>query len=428
MTKEKVNINFTVFVAALGYFVDIFDLTLFGVLRVSSLKDLNLAPDQITNVGLNILSIQMLGMLIGGILWGIIGDKIGRKFAMFGSILTFSLANIANAFILDVNQYTILRFIAGIGLAGQLGSAITLVSELAEKEKRGYYNTIIAALGLLGAIFASLLSFILHWRTMYFIGGVLGLVLLLLRYNTLESEIFKEKNKIYKKESLLNKIKNLNEFFGYIKNMFMISMSYKYIKNMFMIFIRYIIILVLGIPIWFVFSILLTFSPEVSQAINKGFIANPAISLMLGYIGVSLGDILAGIMSQKLKSRKKPIFVFLILLSINILLYIHMSHNLMIFYFFNLTLGILSGYWVLFLTIGAEEFGTNIRSTVVNTLPNFVRGSVFLIVIIFKSLKDVLGFINSILIIGFFFIILAMISLIFIRETFARDLNFFEEI
>jgi MFS family permease len=415
MTKKKVNINFTVFVAALGYFVDIFDLTLFGVLRVSSLKDLNLTPEQITNVGLNILSIQMLGMLIGGILWGIIGDKIGRKFAMFGSILTFSLANIANAFILNVNQYTILRFIAGIGLSGQLGSAITLVSELAEKEKRGYYNTIIAALGLLGAIFASLLSFIFHWRIMYLIGGVLGLILLLLRYNTLESEIFKEKDKIHKKESLLNKMKNLNEFF-------------EYIKNMFIIFIRYIRILVLGIPIWFVFSILLTFSPEVSQAINKGFIANPAISLMLGYVGVSFGDILAGIMSQKLKSRKKPIFVFLILLSINILLYIHISHNLMIFYFFNLTLGILSGYWVLFLTIGAEEFGTNIRSTVVNTLPNFVRGSVYLIVIIFKSLKDILGFINSTLIIGFFFIILAIISLIFIRETFARDLHFFEEI
>ncbi len=415
MTKEKVNINFTVFVAALGYFVDIFDLTLFGVLRVSSLKDLNLTPEQITNVGLNILSIQMLGMLIGGILWGIIGDKIGRKFAMFGSILTFSLANIANAFILDVNQYTILRFIAGIGLAGQLGSAITLVSELAEKEKRGYYNTIIAALGLLGAIFASLLSFIFHWRTMYFIGGVLGLLLLLLRYNTLESEIFKEKDKIYKKESLANKIKNLNEFF-------------EYIKNIFMIFIRYIRILAVGIPIWFVFSILLTFSLEVSQAINKGFTANPAISLMLGYVGVSLGDILAGIMSQKLKSRKKPIFIFLILLSINILLYIHMSHNLMVFYFFNLTLGILSGYWVLFLTIGAEEFGTNIRSTVVNTLPNFVRGSVYLIVLIFKSFKDILGFINSTLIIGFFFIILAIISLIFIRETFARDLHFFEEI
>lgn len=415
MTKEKVNINFTVFVAALGYFVDIFDLTLFGVLRVSSLKDLNLTPEQITNVGLNILSIQMLGMLIGGILWGIIGDKIGRKFAMFGSILTFSLANIANAFILDVNQYTILRFIAGIGLAGQLGSAITLVSELAEKEKRGYYNTIIAALGLLGAIFASLLSFIFHWRTMYLIGGVLGLILLLLRYNTLESEIFKEKDKIYKKESLANKIKNLNEFF-------------EYIKNIFMIFIRYIRILAVGIPIWFVFSILLTFSLEVSQAINKGFTANPAISLMLGYIGVSLGDILAGIVSQKLKSRKKPIFIFLILLSINILLYIHMSHNLMVFYFFNLTLGILSGYWVLFLTIGAEEFGTNIRSTVVNTLPNFVRGSVYLIVIIFKSIKDILGFINSTLIIGFFFIILAIISLIFIRETFARDLHFFEEI
>jgi len=415
MTKEKVNINFTVFVAALGYFVDIFDLTLFGVLRVSSLKDLNLTPEQITNVGLNILSIQMLGMLIGGILWGIIGDKIGRKFAMFGSILTFSLANIANAFILDVNQYTILRFIAGIGLAGQLGSAITLVSELAEKEKRGYYNTIIAALGLLGAIFASLLSFIFHWRTMYLIGGVLGLILLLLRYNTLESEIFKEKDKIYKKESLANKTKNLNEFF-------------EYIKNIFMIFIRYIRILAVGIPIWFVFSILLTFSLEVSQAINKGFTANPAISLMLGYVGVSLGDILAGIMSQKLKSRKKPIFIFLILLSINILLYIHMSYNLMIFYFFNLTLGILSGYWVLFLTIGAEEFGTNIRSTVVNTLPNFVRGSVYLIVLIFKSFKDTLGFINSTLIIGFFFIILAIISLIFIRETFARDLHFFEEI
>ncbi len=406
MKEQKNNINFTVFVASLGYFVDIFDLTLFGILRVSSLKDLNLNPDQITNIGLNILALQMLGMLIGGIVWGIIGDKIGRKFAMFGSILMFSLANILNAFITDVNQYTILRFIAGIGLAGQLGSAITLVSELAEKEKRGYYNAVIASLGLLGALFASLLSFFIHWRIMYLIGGILGLLLLLLRYNTLESEIFKKEQKEEEnipKGNIILLIKNFNTFFRYLK------------------------ILLIGIPIWFVFSILLTFSPEVSQAINKGYNANAAISLMLGYIGVSLGDILAGIISQKLKSRKKPIFIFLILLSITIILYIHISYNLMIFYLFNLVLGILSGYWVLFLTIGAEEFGTNIRSTVVNTLPNFVRGSVYLIVSIFKTIKDYLGFINATLIIGFFFIILAFISLIFIKETFAKDLNFYEK-
>ncbi len=405
MKNEKNNINFTVFVASLGYFVDIFDLTLFGILRVSSLEDLNLSPNEITNIGLNILAIQMLGMLIGGILWGIIGDKIGRKFAMFGSILMFSLANILNAFVIDTNQYTILRFIAGIGLAGQLGSAITLVSELAEKEKRGYYNAIIASLGLLGALFASLLSFLIHWRIMYFIGGVLGLLLLLLRYNTLESEIFKKE----KEEENIQK-----------GNIILL------IKN-FKTFLRYLNILLIGIPIWFVFSILLTFSPEVSQAINKGYTANAAISLMLGYIGVSLGDMLAGILSQKLKSRKKPIFIFLILLSITIILYIHISYNLIIFYLFNLVLGILSGYWVLFLTIGAEEFGTNIRSTVVNTLPNFVRGSVYLILSVFKTLKDNIGFINATLTIGFFFIILAFISLIFIKETFAKDLNFYEK-
>lgn len=259
-------------------------------------------------------------MLIGGILWGIIRDKIGRKFAMFGSILIFSLANIANSFIIDVNQYTILRFIAGIGLAGQLGSAITLVSEVAEKEKRGYYNAVIASLGILGAIFASLLSFVLHWRIMYFLGGILGLALLLLRYNTLESDLFQnQKNK----ENLKNKKSSLSistkYFLIYIKKIS--NLAYRYIK-----------ILLIGIPIWFVFSILLTFSPEVSQAINKGFTANAAISLMLGYIGVSFGDMLAGIISQKLKSRKKPIFIFLILLSITILLYIHLSYNLIIFY------------------------------------------------------------------------------------------------
>ncbi|MEO0143454.1 MAG: MFS transporter [candidate division WOR-3 bacterium] len=396
--------NLTVFVAAFGYFVDIFDLSLFGILRVQSLKELGYS-DKLLDYGILLLNFQMFGMLIGGIIWGIIGDKIGRKTILFGSILLFSIGNILNAFVSDIYQYAILRFITGIGLAGELGAAITLVSEILDKEIRGYGNTIIASFGLLGAVFASLMSDIFHWRIMYFIGGVLGILLFILRLKTIESSIFQRAKLLdVKRGDFIGIFTNLNRAFRYFR------------------------ILLLGLPIWFVFSILITFSPEVAKALNLNINVQASKSIMFAYFGISLGDMVCGILSQRLKSRKKPIYIFLILLFLTMIFYFYFNkNNYALFYFYNFLLGFFTGYWVLFLTMGAEQFGTNIRATVVTTLPNFIRGSVVIITFLFENLNKFFDFISSALILGSIIIIISFLILFKIEETFAKDLNFVEE-
>lgn len=424
--KKRDLINFTIFVAAFGYFVDIFDLSLFGIVRVQSLEELGYKNQEKINEFLNslgflgeffkglkfndfmsigalLLNLQMLGMLVGGIFWGILGDKVGRKFILFASILMFSIGNLLNAFVNDAFWYGVLRFVVGVGLAGELGAAVTLISEVIDKEKRGFANALMASFGLLGAVVASIISHFLHWRNMYIIGGLLGLFLLFFISKTVESEIFSKQEKDVSKGNFLILFSNLERFVRYLK------------------------VFLLGLPIWFVFSILITFSPEVGQAvgIEGGIVA--ANSIMLAYFGVSLGDMFAGILTQKLRSRKKAILFFYVLSIITILLYFFVNFNVYTFYFYNFVLGFASGYWILFLLVGAESFGTNIRSTVVNTLPNFVRGSVFIITSAFIYLKGIVGFVFSSILLTFVFFGLSIVSLMFIKETFARDLNFVEK-
>lgn len=417
--------NFTIFVGALGYFVDIFDLSLFGIVRVQSLEDLgyrdpekieqfltslgllgsllkSLGFNDFLSLGALLLNLQMIGMLVGGILWGIIGDKVGRKFALFASIFMFSLGNLINAFVSDAFYYGLIRFFVGVGLAGQLGAAVTLVSEVVDKDKRGYANAIMASFGLLGAVVASIMSHFLHWTTMYIIGSLLGFSLLFFISKTLESEIFTKQKDSSRKGNIL-----------------ILVSSFDKLK-------RYLQVFLLGLPIWFVFSILITFSPELGQSLGFKDKIIAANSIMLAYLGVSLGDFFAGILTQKLKSRKRALLFFYLSSIILILLYFYANINIYTFYFYNFLLGFASGYWILFLVVGAEMFGTNIRSTVVNTLPNFVRGAVFLITSLFIYLKSFLGFINSALILAILFFSLSILSMLLIQETFAKDLDFIE--
>jgi MFS family permease len=413
-----------VIVAALGYFVDIYDLLLFGVVRKKSLIALNIPEAQLFEQGEFLLRIQMAGLLIGGILWGILGDKRGRLSVLFGSILLYSLANIANGFVQDVNQYAVLRLIAGIGLAGELGAGITLVSESLPKQIRGYGTTIVASFGILGAVVAYFVSE-LHfgssfedWRICYFIGGVLGLLLLVMRVSIFESGIFlKTKDKEIERGNFLQLFSNKIRLKKLIGCVF------------------------IGLPLWFAIGILITFSPEFAKALNidEPIVAGKAI--MLSYLGLTVGDIASGMISQKFRNRKKVVAAFITLTLLFFILYLFMPvRTASFFYGVCFVLGIGIGYWALFVTIAAEQFGTNLRATVATSVPNFIRGTVIPLTLLFKFLRDAIsgsssdpiatnnGIIYGALIVGLLTIIIAYLSLFLIDETFGRDLNFEEEV
>ncbi|NPA34456.1 MAG: MFS transporter [Chlorobi bacterium] len=398
-------ITLPVIVSALGYFVDIFDLVLFGMLRIDSLRELGLSEEEILIQGENILSLQMLGFLLGGILWGILGDKLGRKQILFGSIALYSIANIANAFVTDIATYNVVRFFAGLGLAGELGAAVTLVSELLDKEIRGYGTMIVASVGLLGAVAAGLLANTFHWRVMYFIGGVLGLLLLVARAKVLESSMFeKAKAMSVKRGDFLSLFTSWNRFSRYIR------------------------VILVGVPIWYAVAILVMFSPEMARHLNVQGEVNVKWAIMWTYLGVAVGDVLSGTLSQLLRSRKKAVIVFLMFLSLTVASYL-LSKGLPVnlLYILMFLLGVGTGYWAVFITIAAELFGTNLRATVATTSPNFVRGSVALITPAFQFLREDFGMINAAAIIGFIVITLAFISILTLEETYGKDLDFVEQ-
>jgi putative MFS transporter len=409
MTTEvkKSTVVLTVVVAALGYFVDMYDLVLYGIVRISSLQGIGVLPNEMVDTGILILNMQMGGMLTGGIFWGILGDKKGRLSVLFGSIVIYSLANIANGFVVDVTQYSIIRFFAGFGLAGELGAAITLVSEILPTEKRGYGTTIVASVGIFGAVVAGILGDWLPWRTTYIIGGSLGLVLLLLRLKMLESGIF-------------NSIKSSNIKRG---NFLALFTSRK-------LFFKYINCILIGLPIWYSVGILITFSPEFAKVLEIDGHVSAGRAIMFTYIGITLGDILSGLISQFLKSRKKTLYIFISLTSLMIFIYLFLSHGINSYQYYTICvfMGIGVGYWAVFVTVGSEQFGTNIRATVTTTVPNFIRGSVIPITLAFNFVKDYYGFIYGATIIGIITIIISLISLYYLEETFTKDLNYIENL
>ena len=393
-----------VIVAALGYFVDIYDLLLFSIVRRTSLIELGVPEDQLFSQGEFLLQVQMTGLLVGGFIWGIMGDKRGRLSVLFGSILLYSIANIGNGFVTTVSQYAVLRFIAGIGLAGELGAGVTLVSETLPKDLRGYGTTIIATVGLMGAVFANYIASNFHWTTSYFIGGGLGIMLLLARVSVFESGIFLSTRK--------KEIERGN-FFQLFKT------KERFTKFMGCIFI--------GLPIWFCIGILITFSPEFAKELGISGTVSAGNGVMFSYIGLAAGDLISGFSSQLARSRKKVVAVFIILTMAAILYYLFQpGGSTGMFYAACFMVGIGIGYWALFVTIAAEQFGTNLRSTVATTVPNVIRGTVVPLTLLFKLLREPLGIINGALVVGLLTIIIAFIALRVIDETYGRDMNFEE--
>lgn len=394
-----------VIVAALGYFVDIYDLLLFSIVRIDSLKSLGIPDASLLSEGVYLMNMQMGGLLIGGIVWGILGDKRGRITVLFASIMIYSLANIANGFVNTVNQYAAMRFIAGIGLAGELGVGITLVAEILPKEIRGYGTSLVAGVGMLGAVLAYAVADYFEWRIAYFIGGGLGLLLLFMRVKVFESGIFN----------------NMKEKAVSRGNFFQLFSSGKQ-------FYKYLRCILIGVPVWFVAGILMTFSPEIGKSLNLGepIIAGKAV--MWEYLGLTIGDICSGMLSQYFRSRKKVVVLFISLVAVLSVIYLFVPlQSTTIFYGICVCLGFGAGYWALFVTIAAEQFGANLRATVATTVPNFVRGSMILMTPVFLIFKEQLGILPGAGLLGLICIVIALAGVFNMEETFAKDLDYVEE-
>jgi MFS family permease len=406
-TKSTISgklLTIPVMVAALGYLVDMYDLFLFSIVRVPSLKSLGLEGDALLRDGIILLDMQMAGLLIGGIFWGILGDKKGRLSVLFGSILIYSLANLANGLVTTIEQYAVLRFIAGIGLAGELGAGITLVAEVLPKEIRGYGTTLVATMGVMGAILAYFVADLFEWRVSYFIGGGLGLLLLLMRVRVFESGIFKQ-------------VKERGVERG---NFLMIFRSRERLA-------KYFQCILVGLPIWFVVGILITFSPEFGVALGLSEPVQAGKAVMLAFAGQVIGDISSGFLSQYIRSRKKVILLFILMSTFFVLTYLLFpTKDVNVFYAICICLGFANGYWTLFVTIGAELFGTNLRATVATTVPNFVRGAVIPLTALFLQAKSMVGVVQGALVVGLFTIAVALVALYFLEETFTKDLDYVE--
>jgi len=407
--KSNSIFNIAVIVAALGYFVDIYDLLLFAIIRIESLRSLGLTPEQITTDGEAILQWQMWGLLLGGIIWGVMGDKKGRLSVLFGSIILYSIANIANGFVETVDQYKWIRFIAGLGLAGELGAGITLVSEITAKEKRGIATSLVAGIGLTGAVVAFIMKENFHWRTCYFIGGGLGLLLLILRISVFESGMF-------------HQVKKMEVQRG---NFFMLINNADRLK-------RYIVSILIGLPTWFVIGVLVAFSSEFGKWFGIKEAIDPGKAIMYAYAAISIGDILVGFVSQWFKSRKKALYLFFSITALFMFLFFTTQWNgsAARMYWICAGLGFGTGFWAIFVTMAAEQFGTNIRATAATTIPNMVRGMLAIFILpLFQWLRGMegVGYVNGGIYTAIIIMVITIIAIALSKETFGKDLNYVEK-
>lgn len=405
-------LSLPVIVAALGYFVDIYDMQLFGIVRIPSLKGLGLSEQEVSEVGSSILSYQMYGLLVGGILWGVLGDKKGRLSVLFGSIITYSLANIACGLIPQIHfmeqteAYKWLRFIAGIGLAGELGAGITLVSESLPTRLRAIGTSLVAGVGLMGAVvgnFTVRLSG--DWTIAYFIGGAMGFALLLLRMGVVESGVYKNVSQ--------NKSISKGNFFSFFTNRER--------------FVKYIKCIGIGIPTWFCIGILAYFSNEFGTALGIDEAVDPGMAIMWAYIGISAGDFFSGFLSQQLASRKKAIFYMMSFSLVAVLLFLFAGVNSPNqIYAVCCMFGLGTGYWAMFVTVGAEQFGTNLRATAATTIPNMVRGALPAMILLFNYFKPDAGIVWAGAIVGILAYAIGFYSTLTIPETHGKDLDYLE--
>ena len=403
------NISITIIVAALGYFVDVYDLILFLIVGKKSLAELYPAwagQPILLEKFQYLLDIQMIGMLVGGIAWGIIGDKKGRIAVLFGSIICYSLANIANAFVTDLTTYAILRFIAGFGLAGELGAGVCLVAEMMDKNKRGLGTMIVASVGVLGAVAAALVSQFISWQTSYIVGGVLGLALLFLRMGIFESSMFQKAHDARIRQGNFLMMFTTRERFG-----------------------RFSKAILLGLPTWFVIGLLVARAPEIAKTLNVQGVIAQSMCILLAYAGLVLGDLASGTASQLMRSRKKAFALFYTICTVMIFIYLNL-HNVSstIFYSAIFLLGFSVGFWALFVTNASEQFGTNLRATSAISIPNFARGALVPIAWVYQQTMANNGgnMITSFYWVGGGIMLITFITLYFVKETFARDLDYYE--
>ena len=403
-SKNNSLFQLAVIVSALGFFVDVYDLLLFGIIRKPSLTDLGLSPVEVLSQGELIISIQMIGLLVGGILWGIIGDKKGRLNVLFGSILIYSIANILNGMVTDINQYMVLRFFAGLGLAGELGAGITLISELLPKEKRGVAAAMIASFGILGAVTAFFMKEIFFWRTCYYIGGGLGLVLLALRMRVHESMMYAQlKAQAVERGNFLMFFTNKDRF------------------------LRYMRCILIGLPAWYIIGVLVTFSDQFGAAFGIDGI-DPGKAIMFLYLTIAFGDLSVGLLSQRLQSRKKALFIFYgITILFSTLFFLQQGGTTTTFYMICAGLGYGTGFTVVYITMSAEQFGTNLRASAAISIPNMVRGVLPLIIVLFKLMRNVFdNYVTGAWVTGVILMAIAILAAIKTEETFGKDLNFIE--
>jgi hypothetical protein len=403
-SKLKQVLSLTVVVASLGYFVDMFDLLLFPIVRKPSLTALGITGDAQLAVGMQLMNVQMIGMLVGGIFWGVLGDRKGRLSTLFGSIAVYSVANIANAFVDSVPAYAIWRFIAGLGLAGELGAAVTLVSEVLPKSLRGYGTAVVASVGIFGTVAAGLVGSLMSWRWAYATGGILGLGLLVTRVRLRESAIFQQQSAAGVSRG---------NFLGLFTNGAR--------------FVRFLRCIVIGLPTWYVVGILVAYCDKFGPLLGVRGAVDPAVAVPICYTGISIGSLASGFLSQLLHTRKKVVALFIGGSALGVVLYLAgRGFSVPLYYALIGFLGLTAGYWAVFVTIAAEQFGTNLRSTVATTVPNFVRGSLALITNGYLFFQARVGAIGSAALIGGICISLALFALIGMPETHDRDLNFYE--
>jgi MFS transporter, putative metabolite:H+ symporter len=400
-------LNAAVIVAALGYFVDIYDLILFNIVRVPSLTELGVASDALADQGLRILNWQMAGMLLGGIAFGIVGDKLGRLQILFGSITLYSVATIANGFVTDLTWYRVLRFVAGVGLAGELGAGVTLVAEILPARLRGYGTMLVASIGVSGAVVANLVAKTMDWRVAYWVGGGLGLLLLVLRIRVRESRMFQQVARSSVSRGDFLALFRSGDRFG-----------------------RYLAAILIGVPIWFSNAILIALAPEFARTLGVTGPVTAGDAVMMFYGGLVFGDVSSGVLSQVLRTRKKVVLLFLSALAVSNVLYFVLGRGASPAAFLAVCalLGVSGGYWAVFVTVAAEQFGTNIRATVATTVPNFVRGLVVVVNLMFLWLRPELGLVGAAAAVGVLWFALGVAGAFRLRETFGVDLDYVEKI
>ena len=405
--NPKYLVPLTILVSALGYFVDIYDILLFSIVRQSSLATLGVAPEESLAVGLSILNWQVGGLILGGILWGAIGDKKGRLSVLFFSILLYSVANFLNGYILTVEQYKWCRFIAGIGLAGELGAGITIVSEIMSKQKRGYGTMIISSVGMLGAVVAAIVGLNLPWQTAYKIGGILGFALLALRFGVAESGMYEQ----MKQQPKVSK----GNFFYLFTNRAR--------------FVKYLKCILIGLPTYFIVGLVLTGAPELVKTVFNLEVEPTLVAklVIVTYTAIALADLGCSWLSQKLQSRRIPLLIFLCISLIGTLLILFFPiTNLTQVYLIFAILGTGIGFWAVMMSNATEQFGTNIRAMVTTTVPNFIRGLLIPMTVFFQALKPDFGIAISLALVGIPVLLLAIYSAYSSEETFNKDLDYVE--